>query len=441
MLKLPEILDIPPKLLPVIYNLNNFRYFLIDGGRGGGKSQSIARIILWISEQRKVRVCCGREIQKTINESVKTIFSDLIQKYNLNFTDGSDKILHNKTLSNFVFKGFREQGRVNIKGLEGVDILWIDEAEAITKSTLDVIIPTIRKNNSLVFFSLNRFTRNDPVYSAFINDPDCLHIKINYDENPYCPEILKKEADKCKKRSLADYNHIWLGMPLDQTKNALLSVNKIDEAKKISLYSENLISKSSVLSVDVAGSGGDMNVAKYICQKNSTQWADEYTYDWSEPDTDITIGKIISLASKLKPDILIIDADGVGYAIAVSVQKTVKNTIAFRGAGKVLNPKNNAANRRAEAYLDLREFVNNSFLKITHEKTLSQLEYINTIYKRNGLIYIQSKDEIREEQKESPDYADSLAMGIFAINHYQHLFNSDDKKETVVETDFDPFEM
>ena len=52
MIELPEILNIPEKLIPIITNINNYNYFLIEGGRGGGKSQSIARIILWLAEQR-----------------------------------------------------------------------------------------------------------------------------------------------------------------------------------------------------------------------------------------------------------------------------------------------------------------------------------------------------------------------------------------------------
>ena len=156
MIELPEILDIPEKLIPVMTDFNKYDYFLIEGGRGGGKSQSIARIILWISEQRRVRVCCGRETQATISDSVYKIFNDLISDYDLNFTVKSNKIVHNLTGSSIIFKGFREQGRVNIKGLEGIDILWIDEAQAITKSTLDVIIPTIRKKSK----RCNRHVRN-----------------------------------------------------------------------------------------------------------------------------------------------------------------------------------------------------------------------------------------------------------------------------------------
>lgn len=143
---------------------------MAEGGRGGGKSQSIARFLLFISEKRHVRIVCGREQQNTINESVKTILEDLINKYKLNFTVKDKEIIHNITGSTFLFKGFREQGRVNIKGLEGTDILWIDEAEAIQKTTLDVIIPTIRKNNSKVFFTMNRYVRKDSVFEFCNND-------------------------------------------------------------------------------------------------------------------------------------------------------------------------------------------------------------------------------------------------------------------------------
>ena len=158
MIQLPEILDIPEKLISIITNINDYNYFLIEGGRGGGKSQSIARIILWIAEQRKVRICCGRETQAPISDSVHKIFNDLIENYNLNLSVKSNKIIHNLSGSSIIFKGFKEQGRVNIKGLEGIDILWIDEAQAISKSTLDIIVPTIRKKNSIVIFTMNPAT-------------------------------------------------------------------------------------------------------------------------------------------------------------------------------------------------------------------------------------------------------------------------------------------
>ena len=230
MIELPEILNIPDKLIPVITNINNYNYFLIEGGRGGGKSQSIARIILWLSEQRKINVCCGRETQATISDSVYKIFFDLIQNYNLNFTVKSNKIIHNTSLSTIIFKGFKEQGKVNIKGLEGIDLLWIDEAQAISKSTLDIIIPTIRKKNSVIIFTMNRLLRNDPVYSEFTARDDCLHIKINYYDNKFCPDKLIAEAKRCKERNVLDYEYIWEGNPLDSSNDFLFSAWRVTGA-------------------------------------------------------------------------------------------------------------------------------------------------------------------------------------------------------------------
>ena len=82
---LPEILNIPPKIFPFIFEFNNYSYFLLEGGRASGKTQSVARFLLYISQQRKVRICCGREIQNSINESVKTVFLDLIEQYKLSY--------------------------------------------------------------------------------------------------------------------------------------------------------------------------------------------------------------------------------------------------------------------------------------------------------------------------------------------------------------------
>lgn len=435
MIELPEILDIPRKLIPVITELNNYNYFLIDGGRGGGKSQSIARIILWLAEQRKISVCCGRETQASISDSVYKIFKDLVLDFNLDFTVKSNKIIHNSTSSSIIFKGFKEQGRVNIKGLEGIDVLWIDEAQAISKSTLDVIIPTIRKKNSIVIFTMNRLLRNDPVYSEFVSRDDCLHIKINYYENHHCPKKLIDEAMRCKQRNILDYEYIWEGNPVDKSSDFLFSSSKLDKAKNIRFKDENY-RKIRSMSVDLAGSGGDLCVASLIESKSSTQWdliKQEY---WSEPDTDVTKGKIINFYSLWKPDLLILDADGLGYPIYVSIKNIIHSAIKFNGAGSSSRP--NALNKRADGYLTLKDFIDNEWLKISSDFTLAQLEYIKKTYKPNGQIVIQSKKEMKSDTGESPDFADSLMMGVYALNYYSYLLDERDDV-VILNSDFDPY--
>ena len=440
MIILPETLNIPKKLLPFIFNFDKFNYHLIEGGRGGGKSHSVARFLLYLCEHRKVIICCGREIQRSIDDSVKRLFENIIKEYNLNFEIFDKRIIHRKTKSEIFFQGFREQGRVNIKGLEGIDILWIDEAQAITKSTLDYITPTIRKENSRVIFTMNRFVRSDSVYKEFVGRKDCQHITILYFDNPYLAKKQYQEAELCKNKNYAEYEHIWLGKPLSQASDYLIPSNKIDEALNLKFNDENH-PHHSVMAVDLSASGGDLCVAKLFTQQSLTGWLEAKTITWSEPDTDITKGKIVNLYGTWQPDILIIDADGLGYPIYVSVKKSINDAIGFRGAGK--SKQLSAGNQRADGYLILKEYIENGWLKLTCENATRQMEYLKRVYRPSGLTFIQDKKDIRKEQSESPDFADTVMMAVYAINYHSHLFakNTNLKSDyQIIKTDFNPFD-
>ena len=169
-------------------------------------------------------------------------------------------------------------------------------------------------------------------------------------------------------------------------------------------------------------------------------WEETQTTTWAEPDTDITKGKIINFYSIWKPDILIIDADGLGYPIWVSVKKTIDDAIGFRGAGAAKNLA--CGNARADGYMAVKEFVDNGWLKLRCENTIRQLEYIKRDFKPNGLNYIQNKKDIRKEQSESPDFADTLMMAIYAITYHSHLFNEKMQKNSssYINSDFNPYE-
>ena len=340
------------------------------------------------------------------------------------------------------FKGFREQGRVNIKGLEGIDILWIDEAQAITKPTLDYIIPTIRTVNSRVIFTMNRFVRNDPVYKFCVGREDTQHITILYFDNPFLAEKQYKEAEISKAKNYAEYEHIWLGKPLAQASDYLIPSSKIDEAKNL-IFNNEQHPNNRVMSVDLSASGGDLCVAKLFTQQSLTGWLEERTVTWSQPDTDITKGKIVNLYGQWQPDILIIDADGLGYPIYVSVKKSIPDAIGFRGAGQAKSLS--TGNQRADGYVATKEFIENGWLKLTCENAMRQLEYIQRVYKPSGLIYIQDKKDIRKEQAESPDFADTVMMAMYAINYHSHLFTAKNKNlistnYSQIKNDFNPFD-
>jgi len=436
---LPAMLNLPPKILPVLFNLNKYSLFLIEGGRGSGKTHSIGRIILYIGEKRKVRVCVGRVIKDSVKQSVLELFKYLIEQYNLDWDISENQIVHRKTGSVIFFKGFREQDIVNIKGLEGVDILWIDEAETVTKRAVDVIVPTIRKPNSIIIFTMNRYVKSDAVYQYCTSRSNCFHVHINYFENPYCPQKLIDEANECKEKNLADYNHIWLGLPMDQGSNYLVSSEKIEKALSLKWNNENHPA-NSVMAVDLSASGGDLCVAKLVVQQSTNVWEDIETVTWSEKDTDITKGKIMSLYAKWKPNFLIGDADGLGYPIICSLKNSLENVVAFRGAMAAKNMQN--GNARTDGYMALKEMLEGEFLKLNCYNTARQIEYIKVRNgKNNPKLFILDKHDIRKEQNESPDFADALMMAMYGIYYYPQYFNQNRSQNYCsITTDFDPYE-
>lgn len=421
-IKLPKILNIPPKLYPIIFDFNKYSLFLLEGGRGSAKTHSVGRLILWLAEQRKIKVCCGRVIKDSVKHSVFALFKDLIEEYNLDYDTSGEQIVHRKTGSVIFFKGFRDQEIVNIKGLEGVDILWIDEAETVTKRAVDVIIPTIRKQNSKIIFTMNRYVKADAVYQHCISRKNCLHIHINYFENPFCPQKLIDEAKECKRLNMSDYNHIWLGLPLEQGSNYLVASDKIEKAKTLTWNNERH-PNNSVMSVDLSASGGDLCVAKRLVQVSMSVWEEAETITWSEADTDITKGKIMNIYSKWQPNFLIGDADGLGYPIICSLKNSLPNVVAFRGAMQAKNLSN--GNARADGYMALKEMLECGFLKLNCQNSARQIEYMKTKWNPNsGRVFILDKKEIRKEQNESPDFADALMMAIYGIYYYpQYLLN------------------
>lgn len=417
-LELPPILNIPKKLYPLITEFQKYKYFVVDGGRGSGKSQSICRLLLSLADNQKLRIVCGRETQNTIEESVYTILKDIISENELYYEVQKSKIIHKRTGSEFSFKGFREQGLVSIKGLEGVNILYVDEAQSISKPTLDVIIPTIRTENAKLIFTMNRYLRNDAVFETLVGRPDCLHIKINYDDNPHCPLTLKKEAEECRRRDERDYRHIWLGEPLDKAEEYLFNFDKLDIATKLEPFGEGMSQK--VMSVDYAGAGGDLCVASLLQRKSNVHWELVEQRAWSSGNTDSSIGKTVAFNSLWSPDVVTVDAGGFGYPMYISLSKSLPQVIPFNGAKTELCSKA-SANHRAEGYLTLKEFFDNEWLIVKNNAlVIKELEGIKRKFKANGQILMESKEKMRAEGVKSPDRADSLMMGVFAIRYFLH---------------------
>jgi phage terminase large subunit len=212
----------------------DWREAAVYGGRYSLKSHTVARFLLIRARQEKIRVACFREFQNSIAESSHQLLSDLIKQYELtDFEITNNSIINRITQSDFVFKGLylNEQ---SIKSIEGIDIAWVEEAQTVTKKSLEVLTPTVRKPGSQIIYTYNRLLEDDPVHQRLVVEgrPDTLIINTNYDiaiKYKMIPDVILKEIEDDKKNRPALYKHKWLGEPNNLELKIYKDWNFIDE--------------------------------------------------------------------------------------------------------------------------------------------------------------------------------------------------------------------
>jgi len=190
------------------------RYKVARGGRGSGKSWEFARALLKMGSKRTLRILCTREVQKTIKDSVHKLLSDQIKKLSLgNHYDILNNEIRGMNGTLFIFAGLSDQTAESIKSYEGIDITWIEEAQAVTKRSWDILIPTIRKDDSEIWVSYNPELDTDETHIRFAVDPpaNCISVLVNYSDNPWFNSVLELERLRCKVMDPKGYDNIWEG--------------------------------------------------------------------------------------------------------------------------------------------------------------------------------------------------------------------------------------
>ena len=188
---------------------------VVRGGRGSGKSWGFARCLLIQGAQRQIRVLCTREVQKSIAQSVHQLLRDQIEalglgsQYEVLATE-----IRGKNGTQFFFSGLSDQTAESLKSFEGVDVCWCEEAQAISRRSWDILIPTIRKDGSEIWVSFNPQLESDETYRRFVSSPppDCVSIEMNHSDNRRFPVVLEGERLHAQASMKADdYAHIWEG--------------------------------------------------------------------------------------------------------------------------------------------------------------------------------------------------------------------------------------
>jgi len=201
-----------PKIYKDIYT-KDVRYYFLSGGRGSGKSWAVAdRLIFEAIKNPETDFLCLREIQLSIKHSSKKLLESRISFYGL---DDMFRILNThieiKGGGDIIFKGLQNHTADSIKSFEGFSFVWCEEAQSLSKFSLDILTPTIRQENSKLFFTYNPRFENDPIIKLMKEVDNKIHIHTTYLDNPFCPDVIIKEAENLKKKNIKKYNHIYLG--------------------------------------------------------------------------------------------------------------------------------------------------------------------------------------------------------------------------------------
>lgn len=213
---------------------DDWREAAIYGGRYSLKSHTIARVLLIKARTSKTRVGCFREFQSSIAESSHQLLSDLIKQYKLTDFSVTDKsIVNTVNGSDFIFKGLWNNEQ-SIKSIEGIDIAWVEEAQTISKESLEVLTPTVRKPGSKIIYTYNRFSEDDPIHTRLLVEgrPNTLVINVNYDiaiKYGMMPQVILDEIEDDKKNRPALYKHKWLGEPSSSERKIYKDWQIIDE--------------------------------------------------------------------------------------------------------------------------------------------------------------------------------------------------------------------
>lgn len=189
------------------------RYKVAWGGRGGAKSWGFSRALLIQGAEKRLRILCARETQKSIEESVHKLLSDQIREMGLSMYNVAKTSITGANGTEFIFAGIRQSTASNLKSYEGCDRVWVEEAQALSKRSWNILIPTIRKEGSEIWASFNPELESDETYQRFVVNPpeNAKVVRIGWEDNPWVPSVLLQEMKDLRRRSPDDYEHIYGG--------------------------------------------------------------------------------------------------------------------------------------------------------------------------------------------------------------------------------------
>jgi len=432
------------------------RYKVLYGGRSSSKSHDIARMLIFLSINMKKRILCLRMFQVRLSDSVYSLLQDIIYQSHLDgyFKFTKSSIICTVTGSEFLFYGIA-RNTSQLKGLEAIDIAFIEEAETLTKEAFDIITPTIRAENSEIIIAFNPQLDTDFVYDYFIvNTPKNARIRhINYTENPYLSNTMLNDIEIFKAQDYEAFKHLFLGYPKTDDVESVIQKSTllacIGAKKKLKKRGFSFNNSKRVIGYDVADMGGDTNA---YCVLDGIEIVDIVEWKGEENGLMESSRKVHSRAKKDNCEV-VYDSVGVGAGVGSNFKilnsqdphHAIKFT-KFVAGGAVFKPnsfyrigavtteiknKDYFENIKAQAWITLRDrlkaterALNGSIVEKEEDlisiskdisllnKLIKELTTPHLIRSENQKNAIEKKKDMIKRGVKSPNLADALVMTI-----------------------------
>lgn len=407
--------------LPVTHNI-------FEGGRGGAKTRTIASIIVEVMKQAPLNIICGREVQKSLKESSFLVIKNEIYRkgYGKYFDiKESAGIIESVSGGRAVFIGLQQHTVDSIKSYENYHWAWIEEAQAVSKTSLETLIPTLRQDGwfevdfggvkfkfpcRMFIYSLNPYSWDDPINLVLPDSRnDTRRIKINYYDNPWFPKTLEEERIEAKKTMTPDeYLRIWEGIPYENAESAIMSRSAVLEAMKRKASTDGGI----VVGVDVARFGADMTV---MVKRQGLQVVD--VKKMSKHDTQ-SVARIA--AEFAEGGRIVIDDTGVGGGVTDKLKDMGCQILPVNFGGSPMN-KRKYPDIISEMWFNLAEQIGTIGLPDDNE-LLAELTGRYYKYTQDERRKVESKEEYKKRTgRHSPDSADACILCFYNRSNTMHV--------------------
>jgi phage terminase large subunit len=467
---------------------SNKRFVIVIGGRGSMKSVGVVDIMLAGVMDHGDKVYCLREYQESIAESVHALNKEEIKRLQLDGFTIQDAAIYSESGGELKYRGLARNPE-SVKSAAGFRRFFVEEAATLSDASINNLTPTARNKAKFglpdelidlddedlggvqMFFVANPNSSSDPFSKRFINPfladlnkngyyEDDLHliIQMNYKDNPWfaLSGLEQERLFDFENKPRAVYDHVWLGAFLDTVDNSIIEAEWFDaciDAHEVLGFTAQGQEK---MAYDPADSGDDKAVAiqhgsVVLGVSSSSAGLIDTATDWAT-----------SFAIKLKPDVFMWDADGVGLGLKRQINDALSGKkiklVPFHGSGmkyaateaydaiegekwageEQRTNEQMFTNLRAQCYWALRDRIFKTYLAVKKGRYYSPDELISFSsgisemtqlraevcriprkYVASGRIQILSKQEMKAMKIASPNLADAVMMLQMPIDIYE----------------------